>query len=1723
MKEILLNLADKNAKPIKSYLELFIALGELEPSDYPEELAPLRDIPKPIFEIFVIILSTPLHYYAYDKKQSRYFITLQYKLYTLMQEKFWTDEDIEQVFSWLLGDKSITKHLLQAVDSIQKMPYQLNYERRSYRNPSNKFTVLQRQMLFLRSFLNHYWLEGRVQKNTEQEKITSVQRILFKPLDLIELITNQYNYSFLANFIAVGIDTDMPGLFPLIESIVNNQHPSAKIKVDLIRGLLLSERPKSWKLVEQLVLVAGRQEGLRQIVFESLDECHPNAISYFLNVIHEHKLERFSAVVRAMCVWCGLFIEPKETKAISNMLNWMRTFTTDITLAHATLKDTDEKNSLKLYLALWAIGAFEISNTLPILSEYIEEGTDQKRYIASLFLKEVMNDVLTYPLYAKALRLVNVTELSRMNDLEVGYIGNILDGCYRLDWLFFADASTNMELFDYLYDQIMDNKLKGKAVSGLLFSWDKAEFEPSLFYQILYNLVENDEVRIGKLISNYELMNSGARHYLVTSMLNEYEYKNHFKGQFELPVVSELKRTLAFKAAQDKTEHAMNTGLTALKTTQLDIIELKQLFELFKRKKSTLRSELLQFFSLQPNVLLTELIDTSLTIKNSQQLSALTELIKNNFDKVEIKDRLTHWIETLNQLHPESEEVQSLNLLNKDPETISNSKQNGIETLGLYDVDKINREVEILYEPTSDFPKYIELYPYGLTKPLKEVQTEIEKLYQIYQSHMNYEYEMQIYSGEKRLVLLGNEIAYSKYFDWQQKWVAKYEYFPLKEVWLDWFNESGLQLTDLCIIKTAGELADSLYSRLKNIEQFYILSQIKTFKNLNTYYNNPLNCIISALITHLMPLQSEKVFAYLKDFQCYQIVNFIQPSYTEIKAIYDVASNSNAVNISSANLELFNQFGGFLRHQIKPLNQFTKEEVKFSFNLKKWLGTISKEINMNPFSDSNDVVTLYLAAYQHKLINRDELFEILASASHISFLNRIVQNKTSVLFAELIADCPQIPEFFEEIVRAVLSVELKRGDAPTPVTHIAKNIQIIDGANYLFDILKGMHRIKLKRNNFIYTNQEDAVVDKQTLFSHYLEHCYPSENDTFEEFIQGIKSDKISEVRLIETAMYAPQWANWISRYLEWEGLESGIWWFHAHTKTDGYRPINSMLESEIARYSKLDVDEFKIGMVDIDWFVQAYANLGETRWKILYESAKYISEGIGHRRARIYTDVLSKQLTLDEVTEKIVAKRDQEFLRVYGLVELDKKSKERDILNRYEFLQSFLKESRQFGALKQASEAVAVEVAMANLAQNAGFSDPIRLTFAMESQQVQAILASQRQVIIDDVHMCLAFDENGIASINVFKGGKPQKSIPAKLKKSPEVLPLLDKLKVLLNQEKRAKITLENAMVNGERFSFNELTMLSMHPVLGAKLSKLALITDDNYVGFLSQNKLIEVDGAEINISNKNENNIRIAHCYDLHSLNIWQNLQHHCFKHQLVQPFKQIFRELYTIMDDEKNGTLEALRYAGHQVNPKQALALLKSRGWKLDYEEGLQKNIHKAKIGIKLYALADWFSPADMEAPTLESICFYDLKTHTQLTLESITPILFSEVMRDIDLVVSVAHVGGVDPEASQSSIELRAHILRETLQLFKLSNVEILKHHVKIKGTIAEYSIHLGSGTVHQVGASAMPILPVHSQHRGKIFLPFVDDDPRSAEIMSKVLLLANDDKIQDPTIIALIKR
>ena len=376
-------------------------------------------------------------------------------------------------------------------------------------------------------------------------------------------------------------------------------------------------------------------------------------------------------------------------------------------------------------------------------------------------------------------------------------------------------------------------------------------------------------------------------------------------------------------------------------------------------------------------------------------------------------------------------------------------------------------------------------------------------------------------------------------------------------------------------------------------------------------------------------------------------------------------------------------------------------------------------------------------------------------------------------------------------------------------------------------------------------------------------------------------------------------------------------------------------------------------------------------------------------------------------------------------------------------------------------------------------------------------------------------------------EGGKALKSVPAALKKDETFNEIKDFTAKLKSQYSRCTAMFEHAMEEEEAYSFGELTGLCKNPVTAGILGRLVFISEaavkgekaGSFIGTLRELTAAEpaIDPAAL---------FYVAHPITLFKLGELARFQRLFFEKQkengTKQPFKQVFREFYPKLEEEKDSADSRL-FAGYQIQPKKTVATLKGRRWVADYDEGLQKIYYRQGIVATIYALADWFSPADTESPTLEYVSFYDRKTGRPKKISEIPDILYSEVMRDVDLVVSVAHVGGVDPETSHSTIEMRRVIFIFNMELFGLTNVTFEGSHAFIKGTYDNYTVQLGSGVIHRERGGMVNILPVHSQQRGKLFLPFIDDDPKTAEILSKILLLAEDKKIKDPYILSQITK
>ena len=1555
----------------------------------------------------------------------------------------------------------------------------------------------------------------------------------------------------------------------------------------IIKAMLLSDNVEAWEAVEKLLLAAQRQEGLRQVVLDCLPEVSVGAMKHFIKVILKEKLTRFSSVIRALNSWANLGWEAEKESTIIRFLEFSDKFLNEISDEKPLLVDSKlfldavasanaSKDNAEIYMALWAQGVYDVEKTYPLL-DYLTDNQDliQTTPLATASPSLKVGGQKT-PLLSKEglgvvtannniLALYFVQQIS-FPEISIKYALKLLES-NNLEVLAFVLPLLNNqnlsaflgdkkdEVFEILVEKLKILPAKPKVFEGLVFAWHKTEVSKDNSFWIMLNLTDfTQENEIDKILPFFGEMNSLQRQHIVYFILLS-NYKYEADGRVVQPPLTKKQRAFAFSIIKDKADYVRTAAINAFKNEEITEDELPIFEDILSRKSAGMRKIVIDIFLRLKPQLLQISIERLLKSAAEQRLAGLDLLTQTKIAKL----LPLEWIDKTALKFSENPKITAqekimVDVLVSNAATLDYNTENGF---GLYNPQNITPAQNPTLPTTGEYVEKTKNNPAGLSVSLESINNAFEELKKLYLENKNFEYTIENWDNSVQTVLLGNTFSQLVRKDTDFTNEQRFDNYPLVKIWKKWFDDAkftdldwylialGKDITPMILPENLQEKSTEKEEKTgkknskishggkklasenqgENQDSFVAFFQ-KTFQKVNDKtiqatiptvgegWNNPIDQIMV-------------IFMYLVDYP--KKLEFLEGLLKTLYASVDKDEVS----------KLFvhkDQWGNEYYQTWRDASIFTQilSNYNYSFNsgdtsdaqftefwqLEKWVNQTMPEYPNKP---------LYLPAMQYSarafslnLITKDELFARIMQPDFITSITTKPIKKEVFYGYEyqkpILEQFPYLNDYKDIVRDRILEIELKRGDTATPVTHLATSLQSLFGISIFVDILTGLGKDTLNRGYIYYWGGQTS---KKEILSTLLKRCETLPNETQTDFNEKIKAAKITEKRLVEAATYAPQWLKYVAENLDWKEMQKAVWWLHAHTNS--YHSAET--ETEIAKYSKVEIADFKEGAVDREWFKEAYESLGEERWKLLYDAAKYISDGNGHIRAKLYADVILGNITLEDITKKITEKRNQDYLRVFGLFALSAKNQEKEVLSRYQFLQKFKKESKAFGAQKQASEALAVRIAMDNLARTAGFPDPMRLTWAMETQEAIDIISRAKALNFNEVTISLIVDEDGKASLECFKADKQLKNIPDSLKKEPAVIELKEFNKTLNDQYKRTRKSLEEAMVNGDVFMLSEISNLMNHPVVSPMLRKLVLKTENKAnnktgkisfsLGFWKENNLVSATGEvfEPNAS------IQIAHCVDLYEDKHWSDYQKYCFENQIKQPFKQIFRELYIPTGDELKEKTISRRYAGHQVQTFKTVALLKGQGWTVDYDEGLQKVFHKEHYIAKMYAMADWFTPSEIESPTLETIEFIDQKTGKLVVFEDMNKRIFSEVMRDIDLVVSVAHVGEVDVEASQSSVELRVALVRETMRLFKITNVTLKDAHALIKGTRGDYSVHLGSGVAHKVASSALFILPVHSQQRGKMFLPFLDEDPKTAEIMSKILLLAKDNEIQDPTILS----
>jgi hypothetical protein len=97
-------------------------------------------------------------------------------------------------------------------------------------------------------------------------------------------------------------------------------------------------------------------------------------------------------------------------------------------------------------------------------------------------------------------------------------------------------------------------------------------------------------------------------------------------------------------------------------------------------------------------------------------------------------------------------------------------------------------------------------------------------------------------------------------------------------------------------------------------------------------------------------------------------------------------------------------------------------------------------------------------------------------------------------------------------------------------------------------------------------------------------------------------------------------------------------------------------------------------------------------------------------------------------------------------------------------------------------------------------------------------------------------------------------------------------------------------------------------------------------------------------------------------------------------------------------------------------------------------------------------------------------------------------------------------------------VRREVLADILPGLRIADrLELADRYLRVRGNLHTYRIHLGSANILiEPDDRYLCIVPGRVASTGKLFLPF--DDDRLSIILSKAVLLAADDRIEDPNIL-----
>jgi hypothetical protein len=463
-------------------------------------------------------------------------------------------------------------------------------------------------------------------------------------------------------------------------------------------------------------------------------------------------------------------------------------------------------------------------------------------------------------------------------------------------------------------------------------------------------------------------------------------------------------------------------------------------------------------------------------------------------------------------------------------------------------------------------------------------------------------------------------------------------------------------------------------------------------------------------------------------------------------------------------------------------------------------------------------------------------------------------------------------------------------------------------------------------------------------------------------------------------------------------------------------------------------------------------------------------------------------------------------------------------VADRYRQLQWSAKQASKFGAQRRANHLTCVRAAMEHLAQVGGYPDAVRMEFALDSDLAAEVMAPAQGWDAGEYRLSLAV-EGMEASIVVSRGGKRLKTVPRAVRSSPAYGEARELQERVRRQARRLRFgLLEPLVAEGRPIAAADVAALLRLPSGPEMVPALVWRTAGGVTGFLDTGDggegllLRGLDGEAVPVDGE----LHAVHPWDLFAAGTLGAWQRTVVGRRIVQPVRQVFRELYVLTPAEVESGTSSARFAGHRVSGARANRLLATRSWRVEgYLEGFAtRRFGELEARLAFDSMGHYLGEG--EAVTGK----FGFRTGAAtVPLTQVPPTVLSEALRDVDLVVSVAALGSADRPYSTATVAARGELLTALAEDLGLTSITVDGMFARVHGKRADYRVHLGSGSIHIEPGGYLCIVADAATARPdqRLFLPFADEDVMTSVILSKVLMLVADDRITDPTITEQIDR